>query len=75
MGITNNPIVNELFDKKLIFDTNLNELIKKSIGFENYKYKNDVIIDLMQYVRDNHTYINRANTIINYINEYTNFKI
>jgi hypothetical protein len=75
MGITNNPIVNELFDKKLIFDTDIYKLIKKSVSFENYTHKNDVVIDLMKHVRDNHTYINRANTIIKYINEYTNFKI
>lgn len=75
MGITNNPIVNHLFDNKLIYDNNLLELIKKSVAFERYPNKNEIIVELMKYVRDNHTYINRINTIIKYINEYTTFKI
>jgi hypothetical protein len=75
MGVTNNPIVNELFNNKLIYDSDLFELIGKAIQFEKEPNKNDVIINLMKYVRDNHTYINRINTIIKYINEYTSFKI
>ena len=74
MGITNNIIVNELFDNRLIFDTDLNELIKKGFEFETHKDKIEVITELMKYVRDNHTYMNRANTIIKYINEYTLFR-
>ena len=75
MGITNNKIVNELFDNRLIYDTNLNILFKKSIEFGSNPKKQEIIIGLMEYVRDNHTYINRANTIMKYINEYTIFKI
>jgi hypothetical protein len=75
MGITNNPVVNELFNNLLIYDDNLIELIKKSLAFNYVPNKNEVIINLMKYVRDNHTYINRINTIMKYINEYTNFTI
>jgi hypothetical protein len=75
MGVTNNPIVNELFDNKLICDLNLVNLINKAVQFESYSNKNEIIVNLMKYVRDNHTYINRINTIIKYVNEYTNFKI
>lgn len=75
MGITNNKIVNELFDNKLIYETNLNILFQKSIEFENNPKKQEILIELMEYVRDNHTYINRVNTIMKYINEYTKFRI
>jgi hypothetical protein len=75
MGITNNRIVNELFENRLIYETNLNELFNKSIKFEENPKKQEMIIELMEYVRDNHTYINRVNTIIKYINEYTKFII
>ena len=75
MGITNNHVVNELFNNTLIYDSNLIELIKKSLAFNYVPNKNEIIVNLMKHVRDNHTYINRINTIINYINEYTNFKM
>lgn len=75
MGITNNKIVNELFDNRLIFETDMNVLFKKSIEFERNPKKQELIIELMEYVRDNHTYINRVHTIIKYINLYTTFII
>jgi hypothetical protein len=75
MGITNNKIVNDLFDQKLIYDIDLNTLIQKCLNFENNPNKNTVIIELMRHVRDHHTYINRANTIMSYVNKYTTFKI
>ena len=75
MGITNNKIVNELFENRLIYETDLNILFKKSIEFENNPKKQEKVIELMKYVRDNHTYINRVNTIMKYINKYTKFRI
>jgi len=59
----------------LIFDNNLLELLRKGIQFEYLPNKNEKVIKLMEHVRDNHTYINRINTIMKYINEYTNFVI
>jgi hypothetical protein len=76
MGITNNSIVNELFDNKLIYSKDIQELFNKSIEFEKKIDETkdySKIIELMEIVRDNHTYINRVNTIIKYINNYTNF--
>jgi len=75
MGITNNRIVNELFENRLIYDTEIPQLFEKSVEFENNPKKEEVIIELMEYVRDNHTYLNRINTVINYINKYTSFSI
>ena len=73
MGITNNPIVNDLFDNKLIYDNDLVSLLNKGFEFETRSDKKNTIVKLMEHVRDNHTYINRIKTIINYISEYTSF--
>ena len=75
MGITNNKIVNDLFNNRLIYETDLNKLLKKSIEFEHNPRKHELIIELMEYVRDNHTYISRVNTMIKYINDYTKFRL
>lgn len=72
MGITNNPAVNELFDNRLIYDSNLNNLFQKMIEFE-MNPDNEKRKELMEYVRDNHTYLNRINTIKCFIKDYTTF--
>jgi hypothetical protein len=58
MGITNNPKVYELFDKKIIYSNSIDELVKKGLEFNNRKDKNERIKELMIMVRDNYTYIN-----------------
>lgn len=60
MGMTNNNFVNELFDNKLIYDTNIHQLMDKAIQFND----KDLLINLMEIVRDKHTYINRCKAII-----------
>jgi hypothetical protein len=67
MGITNNPTVYELFDKKIIYSDSINELVKKGLEFNNKPEKNKIIKDLMIEVRDNHTYLNRINFILDFI--------
>lgn len=77
MGITNNPLVYNLFDKKILFDSNINNLIIKSINFEK-KYdsnSNDTVISNMKYVMDNHTYIQRIESLKLFINTNTIFNI
>lgn len=68
MGLTNNPVVYELFDKKLLYDSNIRLLLDKGFNFYNIKNMDDVIIDLMKQVRDKHTYINRINALFWFIN-------
>jgi hypothetical protein len=77
MGITNNPLVYNLFDKKILFDSNINNLIIKSINFEkNYdSNSNDTVISNMKYVMDNHTYIQRIESLKLFINTKTIFNI
>ena len=75
MGITNNPFVQELFDNKLIYDSNLVNALNKGIQFEKQKNKNEIVKELMETVRDNHTYLNRVNTIGLFIKNYTSFSL
>lgn len=70
MGITNNKYVNELFDNKLIYDTNIETLVDKGLKFEQKEDKYDTIIELMKEVRDKHTYINRIDYIKWYMKKY-----
>lgn len=74
MGITNNKFIYEMFDKKLIYDENIEQAFIKSIEFEKKYTKYSRVKELMEIVRDNHTYLNRINTIINYIHNHTNFR-
>jgi hypothetical protein len=74
MGITNSKFIYEMFDKKIIYDKNIQQAVIKSIKFEQTYTKYSTIKELMEIVRDNHTYLNRINTIINYIHNYTNFR-
>ena len=72
MGITNNFKVYELFDKKIIYDRNINIAIKKGIEFEK-NYDKKKLIELMTYVKENHTYIQRIKAIKDFINSKTEF--
>ena len=71
MGITNSKFVNELFDNKLIYDKDVNECLNKGMKFKDM----DKLKELMIYVRDNHTYLNRINEMKQFIKEYTNFRL
>lgn len=69
MPYTNNIHVHNYFGGKVIYDADLENLLQKAIKFEN---SNDtcVVPELMIYVRDNHTYVSRVNSIFNFINSY-----
>lgn len=72
IGVTNNKVVNELFDNKLVYSENIEELVKKSIEFEKREDKYELLSELMKNVRDNHTYVNRMNFILSsIIDDYT----
>jgi hypothetical protein len=66
MGITNSSAVYDLFHQKIIYSENIEEAIQKGLEFENLsmEQKNAVLIPLMEFVRDNHTYLNRIQTIL-----------
>ena len=66
LPITNNKEVYDLFDGKIVFNENVEKLIDDTnIFFENTSEKD--FKDLMRYVRDNHTYLNRINAYLDYI--------
>lgn len=75
MGMTNNEFVYELFDKKILFHTDIIELFKMGLQFEQRVDKNTIVKPLMEYVRDNHTYLNRIHTIKQFLDEYTSFSL
>lgn len=74
MGSTNSKKVYELFDKKVIYDNDSNKLIQKTINFEK-NYDLETIKHLMEYVKDNHTYVQRIETLKLFINNNTKFII
>lgn len=66
LGITNSEAVYNFFDKKIIYEKDGYELFKK--GVENMK-NYDLIKEQMELIRDEHTYINRANDLIKIFNK------
>ena len=63
IGITNSKEVYELFDKKILYDEDTYKLGLRAID----KMKNfdiNELYELMDFVRDNHTYINRINYLL-----------
>jgi hypothetical protein len=77
MGITNNYKVQELFNNKLIYGNSIAECFEKGFKFQKNitDEKIKIIKELMEDVRDNHTYINRIETMKIFINKNTSFNI
>lgn len=72
MGATNNIAVKNLFNNEIIYDENIENIILKSLEFEKKKNKNELIIKLMKEVRVYHTYLNRIDTILWFLNKNFN---
>lgn len=67
-GITNNSKVNELFGNKLIFNENEYELFYDAKStLTNLKLKD--LHELMDEVKEKHTYLNRINTLLDFISQ------
>jgi len=75
MGVTNSATVNDLFDGRLIYSENTEELLQMGLAFEQNPNKNLIVRELMEYVRDNHTYINRIQTIMEYLEKHLQLQI
>jgi hypothetical protein len=81
MGMTNNPVMVELFGKYLeegerglLFSREVIELVNQGIEYENMAYSEDGkkwLRRLMEIVRDHHTFLNRLETLRNFIGDYT----
>ena len=67
IGITNNKFVYDVFkndDVELIYDDNIFNLLDKAMECKNDK---DLLVKQMEYVRDNHTYINRIYSLFEFL--------
>jgi hypothetical protein len=65
-GITNSKEVYDLFNKEIVYDTDSVNLFNKSM---EYFSKENLLKDLkaqMNFVKENHTYINRINTLLKF---------
>ena len=65
MGITNNETVYKLFDEKIMYDANPYKMGKKAIqALSNCSH--DQLFELMDVVRDKHTYLDRIERLFNF---------
>lgn len=69
IGSTNSETVNKVFNNKLIYNKNERDLF---FSIKNYINSNndDLRLELMHDVKKNHTYINRINSILSFIEMY-----
>lgn len=64
---TNNKFVNNfIFEGKLLYHEDIHKLMDMGIEFNNNNQQK-LLIELMENVRDNHTYINRIQSIIKFL--------
>ncbi len=66
IGITNSETVYKFFNKKIVYNSNTYQLFYDALE----KLKNiqqEELFELMDFVKNNHTYINRINTLLNFI--------
>jgi hypothetical protein len=75
MGITNNQTVQELFNDKLIHSLDIESLVEKGLKYTNSGNYKNTLIELMEFVKENHTYINRINFILNFLTEHHNVSV
>ena len=68
IGITNSETVYNLFNRNIIYNNDIHNCLHLGLEFENNSSYSKIMIPLMKYVRDNHTYINRINIIMKYLN-------
>jgi hypothetical protein len=72
-GITNNKTVYDLFQGKIIYNSDTYQLF-----YDAQKYIKNAPIsklyELMDFVRDNHTYINRIETLLTFMKKALNIK-
>lgn len=64
MGITNHEFLNTLFGGNLVYDPDPVQLFHKTMARKSDKNIVKDIQDLMKYVKDNHTFVNRVDVIL-----------
>lgn len=72
LGITNNPGVHKVFkDYLMIYDEDLDKLYDKAVDYRKYAEENreeyiEKMVEVMEFVRDHHTYLNRIDALIQF---------
>jgi hypothetical protein len=68
MGITNNSAVYTLYNRNIIYDENIDELMRKGLAFESLPFEERVnrLVPLMEMTRDKHTYLNRIQSLFDF---------
>ena len=66
MGITNSETVYNLFKQKIIYNQSLKELLTESLDWRKNKYDKIIILELMDFVKEKHTYLNRIENLFNF---------
>ena len=66
MGITNSETVYNLFKQKIIYNQSLKELLTESLNWRKNKYDKIIILELMDFVKEKHTYLNRIENLFSF---------
>jgi hypothetical protein len=72
LGVTNNIGVYNIFkDYLILYDENLDNLLQKTLEYRKYAQENpeeyiEKMVEMMEFIRDNHTYLNRIDALIKY---------
>ncbi len=66
-GITNSARVQELFENRLVYSDNEYDLFEKTMERRNQPNHQPELTELIEHVRDRHTYINRINTLLSLV--------
>jgi len=67
MGVTNSKTVYELFNKKIIYNPDTERLCHEALAYIAQMDTKE-LYELMDFVRDNHTYLNRIDHLLHFIN-------
>lgn len=67
LGITNSEMVNKVFEDRLLYDVDPISLFYKCLEKKNDVNHIEYIKDLMMFVKQHHTYINRIKNILHFL--------
>lgn len=67
MGMTNSKFVKDIYGSDMMYSHDIEELVLMGIPFKHTKDYDNTVRRLMNYVRDNHTYVNRVESLIKFM--------
>lgn len=73
MGVTNSKVVYELFDKNIVYDVDTYKLYQKAEKCLKREDIEERILNLMDFVKMKHTYLNRIESIFKYFDIIEDF--